>query len=44
MSNLVPESLAALWRRFAESDLELYDIAASHGGRAMLFGSNRWPR
>lgn len=41
---LVPGPLAALRRKFAESDLQIYDIAAPHGRRAMLFGSNRWPR
>lgn len=41
---LVPESLAALRRKFGESDLEIYDLVAPHGRRAMLFGSNRWPR
>jgi hypothetical protein len=40
---LVPESLAALRRKFTESDLQVYDIVAPHGRRAMLFGSNRWP-
>jgi hypothetical protein len=42
--HLVLESLAALRRKFTESDLQIYDIAAPHGRRAMLFGSNRWPR
>ena len=42
--HLVPESLAALRRKFTESDLQIYCIAAPHGRRAMLFGSNRWPR
>ena len=41
---LVLESLDALRRKFAESDLQIYDIAAPHGRRAMLFGSNRRPR
>ena len=41
---LVPEPLAALRRKFTESDLQIYDVAAPHGRRAMLFGSNRWPR
>jgi hypothetical protein len=41
---LVLESLQALRRKFAESDLQIYDVAAPHGRRAMLFGSNRWPR
>jgi hypothetical protein len=41
---LVPEPLAALRRKFTESDLWIYDVAVPHGRRAMLFGSNRWPR
>ena len=41
---LVPESLAALRRRFTESDLKICDIVAPHGRRAVLFGSNRWLR
>jgi RNA cap guanine-N2 methyltransferase len=41
---LVPESLVALRRRFTESDLQIYDIAAPYGRRAMLFGFNRWLR
>jgi hypothetical protein len=41
---LVLESLAALRRKFTESDLQIYDIEAPHGRRAMLFGSNLWPR
>jgi hypothetical protein len=41
---LVSASLAALQRKFDESDLQVYDIAAPHGRRAMLFGTNRWPR
>lgn len=41
---LVPQSLEAVRRKFANSDLEVYDIAAPHGRRAMLFGTNRWPR
>jgi hypothetical protein len=41
---LVPEPLAALRRKFTESDLQIYDVTAPHGRRAMLFGSNRWPR
>ena len=41
---LVPGPLAALRRKFAESDLQIYDVAAPHGRRAMLFGSNRWTR
>ena len=41
---LVPEPLATLRRKFTESDLQIYDVAAPHGQRAMLFGSNRWPR
>jgi hypothetical protein len=42
--HLVPESLATLRRKFTASDLQVYDIVAPHGRRAMLFGSNRWPR
>ena len=41
---LGPESLTALRRKFTESDVQVYDIAAPHGRRAMLFGSNRWRR
>ena len=41
---LVLESLDALRHKFTESDLQIYDIAAPHGRRAILFGSNRWPR
>jgi hypothetical protein len=41
---LVAEPLADLRRKFTESDLQIYDVAAPHGRRAMLFGSNRWPR
>ena len=41
---LVPESLAALRRKFTECDLQIYDVAAPHGRRATLIGSNRWPR
>src|SRR5262249_48303859 len=41
---LVPASLAALRRKFTDSDLQVYDVAAPHGRRAMLFGTNRWPR
>jgi hypothetical protein len=41
---LVLESLDALRRKFVESDLQIYDVEAPHGRRAMLFGSNRWPR
>jgi hypothetical protein len=40
---LVPESLDALRRRFRRADLRVYDIAAPHGRRAVLFGTNRWP-
>jgi hypothetical protein len=41
---LVPASLAALQGKFSENDLQVYDVAAPHGRRAMLFGTNRWPR
>jgi hypothetical protein len=41
---LVPDPLTTLRRKFTESDLQIYDVAAPHGRRAMLFGSNRWPR
>jgi hypothetical protein len=40
---LAPGPLATLRKKFAESDLKVYDIAAPHGRRAMLFGTNRWP-
>jgi hypothetical protein len=41
---LVPGPLATLRRKFADCDLQIYDVAAPHGRRAMLFGTNRWPR
>jgi len=41
---LVSASLAALRRKFTDSDLQVYDVAAPHGRRAVLFGTNRWPR
>jgi hypothetical protein len=41
---LVPGPLATLQRKFADCDLQIYDVAAPHGRRAMLFGTNRWPR
>jgi hypothetical protein len=40
---MVPAPLAALRQRFEQSDFVVYDIAAPHGRRAMLFGANRWP-
>ena len=40
---LVTSSLKALRQRFTDSDLRIYDVAAPHGRRAMLFGTNRWP-
>jgi len=40
---LVPGPFAALRKKFAESDFQVYDVAAPHGRRAMLFGTNRWP-
>jgi hypothetical protein len=41
---LVPQSLADLRTKFTDSDVQVYDVAAPHGRRAMLFGTNRWPR
>ena len=41
---LVPQSLEAVQRKFANSDPVIYDVAAPHGRRAMLLGTNRWRR
>jgi hypothetical protein len=41
---LVPGPIAALQRKFTDSDLQVYDVAAPHGRRAVLFGTNRWSR
>jgi hypothetical protein len=40
---LVPGPFATLRKKFAGSDFQVYDVAAPHGRRAMLFGTNRWP-
>jgi hypothetical protein len=40
---LVSTSFEELRQRFERSDFKVYDIAAPHGRRAVLFGANRWP-